>query len=134
MKYTLLIIFFALLSGCQSTTPEPGIQGEAAFTANDPEYGYTTHKPVKLGGFLRGSKYEGSHIEYFQSLTGPNGEPVQVKRLGSCCPFEDQSMPFGGGMLDKYQLSYPGQKKPVIIYVNLYQFEAPKAPQGFTLL
>lgn len=134
MKYALFVIFFALLSGCQSTSRDLGIKGEAAFTANDPQYGYVAHKPVKLGGFLRGSKYEGSHIEYFQSLTGPNGEPVRVKRLGSCCPFDDQSMPFDGGMLDKYELSYPGQKKPVIIYVNLYQFEAPKAPQGFTLL
>ncbi|ALU45320.1 hypothetical protein [Pseudoalteromonas rubra] len=134
MKHAFLVIFLALLSGCQSTSRYPGIKGEAAFTASDPQYGYVAHKPVKLGGFLRGSMYEGSHIEYFQSLSGPNGELVQVKRLGSCCPFEDKSMPFGGGMLDKYELSYQGQKKPVTIYVNLYQFEAPKAPQGFTLL
>ncbi|TMP27722.1 hypothetical protein CWB99_13595 [Pseudoalteromonas rubra] len=134
MKYILLIFFFALLSGCQTTSPEPGITGDTEYTSSDPEYGFVPHKPIKLGGFLRGSKYEGSHIDYFQSLTGPNGEPVEVKRLGSCCPFEDKSMLFGGGMLDQYELSYEGQKKPVTIYVNLYQFEAPKAPQGFTLL
>lgn len=39
-----------------------------------------------------------------------------------------------GGFLDRYQLTYEGQKKPVIIYVNLYKFNKPLAPMGFALL
>ena len=102
-------------------------------TSKDPTYGYNEQNPVELGGFLLGSKYEGTHVEYFQSLLGPNGEQVQVKRLGSCCAFEDSSMPFGGGLLDMYELTYKGISKPIIIYVNLYKFVKPMAPQGFAL-
>lgn len=101
--------------------------------SSDSEYGYSPTKPIELGGFLRGTKYEGAHIEYFQSLFGPNGEQLEIKRLGSCCPFEDSSMPFGGGLLDKYELSYEGLSEPVVIHVNLYKFNKPMAPKGFTL-
>ncbi|WP_016957287.1 hypothetical protein [Catenovulum agarivorans] len=133
-KYLLVLIFIGVLASCSSTGKSPISKGLVESTSTDPEYGYTENKPIELGGFLLGTKYEGAHIEYFQSLMGPNGETVKVKRLGSCCAFEDPSMPFGGGLLDRYELSYKGQSKPVIIYVNLYKFNKPVAPQGFILL
>ncbi|WP_440906602.1 hypothetical protein ACMZOO_17920 (plasmid) [Catenovulum sp. SX2] len=134
LKNILVLAFIGFLASCSSTSTQPVATGLSEMTSSDPEYGYSENKPIELGGFLRGTKYEGAHIEYFQSLLGPNGEAVQVKRLGSCCPFEDPSMPFGGGLLDQYELSYKGLPKPVVIYVNLYKFNKPIAPKGFTLL
>lgn len=122
--------------GCEATSnPKlPLSSVDLSYTSLDPDYGFTEGKPLMLGGFMRGSPYEGAHIEYFDSLLGPQGQRVVVKRLGSCCGFEDASMPFGGGMLDMYEVTYKGQKKPVVIYVNLYRFEKPLAPVGFVLL
>ncbi|MCF6442123.1 hypothetical protein L1077_22100 [Pseudoalteromonas luteoviolacea] len=134
MKQVLVIFFTLLILGCDTTPKKPLSAGSFQLTSNDPEYGYTENKPIELGGFLRGTKSAGAHIEYFEGLIGPNGEKVKVTRLGSCCAFEDKSMPFGGGMLDRYQLSYKGQEKPAIIYVNLYKFNKPLAPKGFALL
>lgn len=133
-KQVFLVVLFIALAACGTTQNNASSAFSSEMTSNDPEYGYTAQKPIELGGFLRGSKYEGAHIDYFQSLEGPNGETVEVKRLGSCCAFEDATMPFGGGMLDRYQLSYNGIKKPVVIYVNLYKFNKPLAPKGFLLL
>jgi hypothetical protein len=127
------MIFVVHLTGCASTTKTPLLADSFNMTSKDPSYGYNEQNPIELGGFLRGTKYEGVHVEYFQSLLGPNGERVQVKRLGSCCAFEDSSMPFGGGLLDKYELTYKGVSKPIIIYVNLYKFVKPMAPKGLVL-
>jgi hypothetical protein len=136
MKYLIVVFAFLVLVGCGSTSSQKqtSTAADLTHTSSDPNYGYSEDQPVLLGGFLRGTKYAGAHIEYFESLLGPNGEEVSVRRLGSCCGFEDSSLPLGGGMLDQYELSYSGQEKPVVIFVNLYRFEQPKAPMGFALL
>lgn len=82
---------------------------------------------------MRGTKHAGSHRKYFASLVGPKGQLVKSRRLGRCCAFRDLSLPFGTGFLDKYELSYKGIIKPVVIYVNLYKYEQPQAPAGFKL-
>lgn len=134
MKQVLVILFTLLIVGCNTTPKEPLPVESYHLTSTDPEYGYIAEKPIELGGFLLGSKSAGAHVQYFEGLLGPNGEQVKVTRIGSCCAFEDKSMPFGGGLLDRYQLTYKGQNKPAIIYVNLYKFNKPLAPKGFALL
>ncbi len=136
LKNLIIFILIGSLSACASTSSSKQRLSEESFamTSNDSSYGFNQDNPIHLGGFLRGTKYEGAHYDYFDGLLGPHGERVMVERVGSCCGFEDSSMPFGGGMLDRYRLSYEGIKKPVIVYVNLYKFEKPMAPQGFALL
>lgn len=133
LKNLVSITFILILAGCASASKNPLPIDSFVMTSQDPSYGFTKDKPIELGGFLLGTKYEGAHIEYFQSLLGPNGEEVEVRRLGSCCSFEDQNLPFGGGLLDIYELTYEGLSNPVIIYVNLYKFIQPMAPKGFVL-
>ena len=133
-KNLVLIILLSHLIGCASTSKEPLSSESFNMTSKDSTYGYTEVNPIELGGFLRGTKYEGAHIQYFDSLLGPNGEEVKVRRLGSCCEFLDDSMPFGGGLLDKYELTYKGISKPVVVYVNLYKYTKPMAPKDFALL
>jgi len=136
MKNLVAILSILIIAGCSSTSAPKStpISVDSTYTSSDPKYGFSEEKPIMLGGFLRGTKYEGAHYQYFNSLVGPNGQSVNVRRLGSCCGFEDASLPLGGGMLDMYELSYTGQKEPVVVYVNLYKFEMPKAPIGFKLL
>ena len=128
---TTIILFF--LFGCSSTTPIENLVFLPEFTSNDTDYGYSEENPIKLGGFLLGTEYAGYHQYFFSRLHGPNGEKLQIQRLGSCCEFEDPSMPMGGGLLDRYELKYEGQKDPAVVYVNLYKFESPMAPKGFVL-
>lgn len=134
MKYILVLTLVLFTFGCTSTNVPTPIEVDLSNTSTDGTYGFSQDNPIKLGGFLRGTKYEGAHIQYFDGLTGPNGEEIQIRRLGSCCGFLDASLPLGGGLLDMYQLSYEGIEQPVVVYVNLYKYEQPKAPIGFALL
>ncbi len=71
---------------------------------------------------------------YLKALRGPNGEAVQFRRVSSCCGFKSKSAVFGQGLLDKYEVFYQGLKAPVILYLNGYDYENPKAPFGFTFV
>ena len=134
MRLILLLLAVVAIISCTSTVNKSQVEVSKQFTTADPEYGYDEAKPVQLGGFLMGRQSEGAHFQYFENLRGPAGQLVEVQRLGSCCAFEDPTLPFGGGLLDRYLLTYEGQDKPAIIYINLYKFEKPMAPVGFTLL
>jgi len=136
MKNLVALLIIISIAGCSSANT-PGSSPtsvDLTHTSTDPTYGFSEASPIMLGGFLHGTKYQGTHIQYFDNLVGPNGQKVKVRRLGSCCGFEDASLPLGGGMLDMYELSYAGQDNPVVVFVNLYKFEMPKAPMGFALL
>ncbi len=80
----------------------------------------------------QGPVYERNYLE---NLTGPNGEIVTYERVGSCCSFETPNGILGGGMLDKYAVSYDGIKKPIILFLNMYDPNKGevKAPEGFKL-
>ena len=59
------------------------------------------------GGQPCSSRYptgHGEHLqqEYMRHLREAEGQKLRFERLGSCCGFEDPSLPFGGGMLDMY--------------------------------
>jgi len=93
--------------------------------STDEKYGYEpNHKTaIKVGSIRNG-------YAYLRALLGPNGEPVQARRLGSCCGFKIKKG--SSGLLDKYEIYYQGIEKPIILYVNGYEYETPKAPIGFT--
>ncbi|AKJ08276.1 hypothetical protein ATI61_1329 [Archangium gephyra] len=92
-----------------------------------PGYGYTKEDPIKVGGGP-----DGEH-EYLHHLRGPEGQRLRYNRRGSCCGFKDPSLPFGGGMLDMYEVTYEGLEKPVILFLDMYRREEPRAPSGFRL-
>ena len=103
--------------------------GTHDYTA-DASYGYTDKNPIEVGGVLDGPIKE---RDFLNSLLGPNGEQVTYERSGSCCPFKTQSSPFGVGMLDRYAVSYEGNKAPVILYINMYKKSKLSAPIGFRI-
>ena len=111
-----------------------------AGVSNDPKYGVTSEKPIRVGGgFAEGSA---NQIKYLQSLRGPNGEKIKFKRTGSCCMFvtpngiqttTTDGKTVGVGLLDQYEVTYKGLDKPIVLYLDLYDYETPQAPMGFTV-
>lgn len=97
--------------------------------SSDKKYGYEpNHKTsIKVG------KIENEQA-YLKALRGPNGETVKFRRVSSCCDFKSKSAAFGKGLLDKYEVYYHGLKEPIILYVNGYDYDSPKAPFGFTFV
>lgn len=71
---------------------------------------------------------------YLKALRGSNGEQVRFRRISSCCKFKSKTAAFGSGFLDKYEVIYQGLSQPIILYLNGYDYEAPKAPFGFTFV
>lgn len=70
---------------------------------------------------------------YMAQLRGPNGHKVKYKRLGSCCAFTCESCVMGMGLLDRWQVKGKGFKKK-IIYINGYQYQDPKVPNGMGIV
>ena len=95
--------------------------------ASDPEYGRTPKKPI-----LTGPAGGRTHILFLNSLRGANGEPLEYERRGSCCEFEDKSLPFGGGLLDVYAVRIDGTNTELTLYVNMYRPGPPQVPTGFS--
>lgn len=120
MKNFLLTSAALLLFSCAST---PATQENT-----DASYGYTEKNPVKVGGVESGPANERN---YLNSLSGPNGEAVWFERTGSCCPFSTKNGFMGGGMLDRYAVTYEGKKDTVFLYINMYDSAKLKAPVGF---
>jgi hypothetical protein len=136
-----LILFVLLVSGCASTkssgrssTPAKKLKGsgpiELSDKATDATYGYTQDNPIKVGGVIddMGPAME---RKFLNQLAGPNGEEVTYKRINSCCNFKTPRGFMGAGLLDVYEVSYEGSSA-VELYINMYDYEAPLIPVGFT--
>ncbi len=97
-------------------------------------YGISKKHPILVGGenLQMGPANQRS---YLNRLTGPNGEKVSYTRIGSCCDFKTPNGILGGGMLDMYEVTHNGLKKPVVLYLNMYDPNPgePKIPKGFIL-
>lgn len=96
------------------------------------EYGYGRGNPIRVGGGVESGSE--NQRRYLDALRGPQGQPVRYQRLGSCCEFQTPHSPQGGGMLDAYEVTWDGQERPVVLYLDLYTPPegAPPAPAGFT--
>jgi uncharacterized protein len=97
--------------------------------ANDPNYGQQQN-PIKVGGVMT----NGAFLQrcFLNALLGPNGERTAYRRLGSCCQFKTPNGFDGMGLLDQYEITWTGQSKPVILYLNFYDEGDLLIPDGFT--
>lgn len=137
MRVILSFLLFILLVSCSSSKQSqsanrasPGGTFKITEIATDETYGYTEANPVKVGGQIENGA--ANERKFLNSLTGPNGEELQYHRLGSCCPFKTPNGLIGGqGLLDKYEVTYAGLSKPILIYINMYDKDVLKAPKGF---
>jgi hypothetical protein len=124
-----------------ASSASPGSRHEAAELLNantfkltevstDATYGYSEKNAIQVGGSGSGPVNE---QRYLNALLGPNGEHVNYNRLGSCCSVKSAKAVFGNRVpLDKYELTYEGLEKSIILYINMYDYSPLKAPKGFT--
>jgi hypothetical protein len=90
--------------------------------STDPTYGYDPDNPVKVGGWI----FEGPARErlFLDNLLGPQGEAISYYREGS--------IDHGDVILDVYHIEYADLVEPIILYIDMYNWEEPSAPVGFT--
>ncbi|OIV41763.1 2-dehydro-3-deoxyphosphooctonate aldolase [Flavobacterium johnsoniae] len=100
--------------------------------SKDKKYGYDPDYPVNI--FFRNTRDETvNEIRFLNALAGPNGEKITYKRLETCCPFPTKRSDMGAGFLNVYELTWEGQKKPVTLYLNIYEKGILMVPMGLTL-
>lgn len=147
MKKSLLLIAVLLLTvSCLSTkstlknvdnnAPTPKLQNNTTFKitefSKDKKYGYDSEYPINI--FYGNTKNETINQERFlNALAGPKGEKITYSKLESCCPFPTKRSEMGAGFLDVYELKWEGQKKPVILYLNIYEKGILMVPVGLSL-
>ncbi len=100
--------------------------------SNDKNYGYNKDYPVNI--FYQNAKEPNANpTRFFNALTGPNGEIITYKKTSRCCPNPTKRYETGAGLLDVYEVSWPGLTTPKTLYINIYEKGIVMAPMGFSL-
>lgn len=147
----LLLVATMLAAPATATTPSsadsksPPSDFEEAFErglppAEDPSYGLSEASPIKVGDLNTDKPDERARRNrtfYLLSLRGPDGQAVHYRRLGTCGMYEDATVrgvmaESGGGVLDCYEVWYEGSRSRAVLYLDVYRFESPQIPPGFT--
>ena len=147
MKKPILFIALLLLSAsCVSTkstlknvddnAPNLVLSKDNTFViteySKDKKYGYDADYPINL--FFQNTRNEKLNQERFlNALAGPKGEKITYTKLESCCPFPTKRTDLGAGFLDVYELKWDGQKKPIKLYLNIYEKGILRVPMGLSL-
>ena len=147
MKKAILFVTLLLLSAsCVSTkstlknvddnAPNLVLSKDNTFVitafSKDKKYGYDADYPVNL--FYKNTTNETINQERFlNALAGPKGAKITYTKLESCCPFPTKRTDLGAGFLDVYELKWDGQKKPIKLYLNIYEKGILRVPMGLSL-
>lgn len=147
MKKAILFVTLLLLSAsCVSTkstlknvddnAPNLVLSKDNTFViteySKDKKYGYDADYPINL--FFQNTRNEKLNQERFlNALAGPKGEKITYTKLESCCPFPTKRSDMGAGFLDVYEVKWEGLKKPILLYMNIYEKGNLKVPVGFGL-
>lgn len=100
--------------------------------SKDKKYGYNQDYPINI--FYRNTANETINQErFFNALAGPKGEKITYTKLESCCPFPTKNTDLGAGFLDVYELNWNGLKKPIKLYLNIYEKGILMVPVGLSL-
>lgn len=143
MLFITLILFFTSCISTKSTiknindsAPLPQLNRNNTFViteySKDKKYGYDKDYPINV--FYYSTKNETiNHERFLNALAGPKGEKISFKKLESCCPFPTKRSEMGAGFLDVYEVKWEGLKKPILLYMNIYEKGDLKVPVGFSL-
>ena len=146
--HSILVLLFVLITtaGCISTksmlknvdnnAPIPSLSKENTFIvteySKDLKYGFNEEYPVNV--FYVNSNDENLNASrYLNALAGPNGEKITYTKIESCCPFPTKRTEIGAGYLDIYELKWEGQKKPIWLYINIYERGYILVPIGLSI-
>jgi hypothetical protein len=104
---------------------------EIKLFSTDKKYGYDKDYPINI--FYQTSISDINQERFLNALAGPKGEKITYTKLESCCPFPTKRSDMGAGFLDVYELKWEGQKKPIILYLNIYEKGILMVPFGLRL-
>lgn len=100
--------------------------------STDKKYGYDADYPINI--FYRNTLNDTVNQQRFlRALAGPKGQKIVYSKLESCCPFPTKRTDLGAGFLDVYELKWEGQKKPIKLYLNIYEKGILMVPVGLSL-
>lgn len=124
------------IKNVDNNAPEPVVGKNNSFIitqySKDKKYGYDKDYPINI--YFRGTKNDTINQKYFlNALAGPKGEKVTYTKMENCCPFPTKNSDMGAGFLDVYELKWEGQKKPVLLYLNIYERGLLTVPVGLSL-
>lgn len=142
----LALLSSVLVSSCISTRntirnidnniPGPSLNGEynsfiITKKATDKKYAYNENYPVNVG-FTTLEDGVNNQMRFLNALTGPKGEKISYKLVDTCCPFPTKRSDMGAGMLDIFEITYEGQTKPILLYINKYERGELLIPMGLS--
>lgn len=145
-KIALLIVLLISTTSCVSSkstlknvddnAPDLILKKDNTFAitqfAKDKKYGYDPDYPVNI--FFQNTNSETlNETRFLNALAGPNGEKITYTRLETCCPFPTKRSNMGAGFLNVYELKWEGQKKPIKLYLNIYEKGILMVPLGLRL-
>lgn len=145
-KITLFIVLLITATSCVSTkstlknvddnAPDLVLKKDNTFVitqfAKDKKYGYDPDYPVNI--FFQNTNSETlNETRFLNALAGPSGEKITYTKLETCCPFPTKRSNMGAGFLNVYELKWEGQKKPVKLYLNIYEKGILMVPMGLRL-
>lgn len=145
-KIVLFIVLLITASSCVSTkstlknvddnAPDLVLKKDNTFVINqfakDKKYGYDPDYPVNL--FFQNTNSETlNESRFLNALAGPSGEKITYIKLETCCPFPTKRSNMGAGFLNVYELKWEGQKKPIKLYLNIYEKGILMVPMGLRL-
>jgi hypothetical protein len=145
-KIGIFITLLLILSSCVSTkstlknvddnAPIPKLSKHNTFIiteySKDKKYGYDKDYPINI--FYYSTLNETINQERFlNALAGPRGEKITYAKLESCCPFPTKRSSMGAGFLDVYEIRWEGQKKPIVLYINIYEKGLLMCPLGLSI-
>ncbi|MFC5683338.1 2-dehydro-3-deoxyphosphooctonate aldolase [Flavobacterium sp. MAHUQ-51] len=124
------------LRNVDDNAPTPRLSKENTFIiteySKDKRYGYNKDYPINI--FYYTTTNEKLNEERFlNALAGPKGEKITYNKLESCCPFPSKRTTMGAGFLNVYEIRWEGQKKPVILYLNIYEKGYLMCPMGLSI-
>ena len=147
IKSLLLLVFSGILmiscisakstlKNVDENAPIPKLSSQNTFViteySTDKKYGYDQDYPINV--FYFNTRNETINQERFlNALAGPNGEKITFKKVESCCPFPTKTSDMGAGFLDIYEVYWKDQKKPIRLYLNIYERGALLVPVGLTI-
>ncbi|MEA4812366.1 MAG: hypothetical protein VB108_07355 [Anaerolineaceae bacterium] len=92
--------------------------------AADSAYGLKADSPIRVGNTHIADGLAREEL-YLNTLRGPQFQPITFTRL-------DPLYNAAGEIVDAYQISYEGLAEPLTLYFDIYKFEPPLAPIGFS--
>lgn len=145
-KIISFIAIIILVTSCISTkstlknvnndAPSPKLINNDTFEileySKDKKYGYDRDYPINI--FYSNTKNDTLNQRCFlNALAGPKGEKITNVKLESCCPFPTKRSAMGVGLLDVYEIKWEGLRKPIRLYLNIYEKGVLQVPVGLRL-